>query len=79
MRLSATPWAMHWIHELGAVDDRPRVLFVAHSGEVSGPTHSLLLLLRYLRERYDTAVLLPEVGPLHELVEGVGSAGGRAR
>jgi glycosyltransferase involved in cell wall biosynthesis len=43
---------------------KPRVLFVAHTAAVGGPTHSLLLLLRHLRERYDVGVLLPERGPL---------------
>ena len=39
-----------------------RILFVSHSADSLGPTTSLLLLLKYLRERYDVAVLLPGYG-----------------
>lgn len=51
-----------------------RVLFVAHTAGIGGPTYSLLMLVRYLRDRYDLAVLLPEEGTLCELLakEGVG-------
>lgn len=42
----------------------PYVLFVAETARQSGPTQSLLWLLRHLRDHYRVAVLLPERGPL---------------
>jgi glycosyltransferase involved in cell wall biosynthesis len=39
-----------------------RILFVSYSADQNGPTNSLLLLLKYLRQRYDVAVLLPGRG-----------------
>ena len=47
---------------------RARVLFVSHTAEIGGPSHSLLLLIRHLRDRYHTAVLLPNRGPLCEML-----------
>jgi len=46
-----------------------RILFVHHTAEIIGPSNSLLMLLRHLRDRYDTAVLLPEDGAHCELLE----------
>jgi glycosyltransferase involved in cell wall biosynthesis len=45
-----------------------RLLFVAHTARLGGPTFSLLLLLRYLRQGYEVAVLLPEDGALCQLL-----------
>ena len=50
-------------------DAKPRVLFVAHTAALGGPTHSLLVLLRYLKARYEVAVLLPEQGPACSALE----------
>ena len=52
-----------------------RILFVNHTAEIGGPSHSLLMLVRHLRDRYDIAVLLPEDGALCELLsnEGIGT------
>jgi glycosyltransferase involved in cell wall biosynthesis len=41
---------------------RPRILFVSHTAEWTGPTNSLLLLLENLRSRFDQSVLLPGEG-----------------
>ena len=49
-----------------------RILFVNHTAGISGPTYSLLMLVRYLRDRYDVAVLLPEEGALCELLTNEG-------
>ena len=40
----------------------PRILFVSYTADWTGPTHSLLLLLKHLCYRYDVAVLLPGQG-----------------
>lgn len=50
-----------------------RILFVTHTPDISGSTYSLLMLVRYLKDRYDMAVLLPEKGALCDLLadEGV--------
>ena len=45
-----------------------RILFVNHTAEIGGPSHSLLMLVRHLRDRYDISVLLPEDGALCELL-----------
>ena len=45
-----------------------RILFVNHTAEIGGPSHSLLMLVRHLRDRYHCAVLLPEEGALCELL-----------
>lgn len=37
---------------------RKRILFVSHTGDWTGPTNSLLLLLRHLRHQYHVAVVL---------------------
>ncbi len=37
---------------------RKRILFVSHTGDWTGPTNSLLLLLRHLRRDYHVAVVL---------------------
>lgn len=47
-------------------ETRPRILFVNHTAQISGPSHSLLHLIPYLRRRYELALLLPESGPLSE-------------
>lgn len=41
-----------------------RILFVNYTAGTSGPTHSLEMMLAYLRRHYDVAVVLPETGPL---------------
>jgi len=41
---------------------RSRILFVSHTADWIGPTHSLFLLLEKLRERYEVSVLLPGQG-----------------
>ena len=46
----------------------PRILFVNHTAEIGGPSYSLLMLVRHLRDQYDCAVLLPEEGALCELL-----------
>ena len=48
---------------------QPRILFVSYTADWTGPGNSLLLLLRYLRRRYDVSVLLPGRGPLFEALE----------
>ncbi len=47
----------------------PRILFVAHTAEMGGPTHSLWLLLRHLRQRFEVAVLVAQNGPLVRLLQ----------
>lgn len=42
----------------------PRILFVSYTGELVGPTRSLLLLLDGLRDRFQAAVLARGRGPL---------------
>ena len=49
------------------MDDR--ILFVSHSADWIGPTHSLLLLLKSLRHDFDVAVLLPRRGRFSEELE----------
>lgn len=51
----------------------PRILFVTHTASIGGPSNSLFMLTRYLKSCYDLAVLLPESGPLDEILakEGV--------
>jgi glycosyltransferase involved in cell wall biosynthesis len=46
-----------------------RILFVSYTADRTGPTNSLLLLLKYLRDRYDAAVLLPGGGLFSEALE----------
>lgn len=41
---------------------RPRILFVSYTADWAGPTNSLLLLLKHLRQTYDVAVVLPDTG-----------------
>lgn len=41
-----------------------RILFVSYTADLTGPTKSLLLLLKHLRDRYRVAVLLPGQGLL---------------
>lgn len=50
-----------------------RILFVSHTAGCTGPTNSLLLLIRYLRREYDVGVLLPGSGSFSEALaqEGV--------
>jgi glycosyltransferase involved in cell wall biosynthesis len=50
----------------------PGVLFISHSAEISGPTHSLCLLASELHTRYRVGVLAPERGPLSDMLEPVG-------
>ena len=46
-----------------------RILFVSYTAGWAGPTNSLLLLLKHLRDRYLVAVLLPGEGPFSETLE----------
>ena len=48
------------------INDLARVLFVSYTADWTGPTNSLLLLLKYLRHRYEVAVLLPGQGLFSE-------------
>lgn len=48
---------------------RAKVLFVSYISEWTGPTISLLLLLRRLRRDFDVAVLMPGRGPFSEALE----------
>jgi glycosyltransferase involved in cell wall biosynthesis len=43
-----------------------RILFVSYTADWTGPTNSLLLLLKYLRNNYDVAVVLPGQGLFSE-------------
>ncbi len=47
---------------------RKRILFVSYTADWTGPTNSLLLLLKNLRNRYDVSVLLPGHGLFSEAV-----------
>jgi L-malate glycosyltransferase len=44
----------------------PRILFVSYTAEWTGPTNSLLLLVRHLRHRFEIAVVMPGRGVLQE-------------
>lgn len=46
-----------------------RILFMSYSSEWTGPTNSLVHLLRHLKHRYDVEVLLPGAGPLCQKLE----------
>ncbi len=48
------------------VRQKKRILFVSHTAEITGPAHSLAAMLAYLKDRYETAVLVSEEGPLCE-------------
>jgi hypothetical protein len=48
---------------------KPRILFVSYTTEWTGPTHSLSLLIEYLGDRFDLAVLLPGKGRFNELLK----------
>ncbi len=52
---------------------RQRLLFVAHTAKLGGPGHSLTMLVKYLKRRFDVAVVLPERGTLSELLEAEGA------
>jgi glycosyltransferase involved in cell wall biosynthesis len=62
-----------------------RILFYNHTGQVSGAERVLLMILSRLdRDRFDSVVVCPEQGPLHEMakdlgapVEGVGALDAR--
>ncbi len=41
---------------------KPRILFVSFTADWTGPTHSLSLLIKHLRDRFDMAVLMPGTG-----------------
>jgi glycosyltransferase involved in cell wall biosynthesis len=51
---------------------KPRVLFVSHTARWAGPTNSLLLLLRRLRDRFDVRVLLPGEGDFSGVLQDEG-------
>jgi glycosyltransferase involved in cell wall biosynthesis len=44
----------------------PRILFVSYTAEWTGPTNSLLLLVRHLKDRFDLSVVMPGRGVFHE-------------
>ena len=46
-----------------------RLLFVNHAGRLSGPSHSLLGLLKYVRTDHDVAVVMPEVGDFTSVLQ----------
>ncbi|MBC8186014.1 glycosyltransferase family 4 protein [candidate division KSB1 bacterium] len=46
-----------------------KILFVSYTADRTGPTNSLLLLLKYLRKRFNVAVLLPEQGLFSETLQ----------
>lgn len=48
------------------MSSKPHVLFVSYTSDWTGPTHSLLLLLRGLRCDYEVTVLLPAQGLFSE-------------
>ena len=48
----------------------PNVLFVSTTADWTGPTNSLLQLLKHLRSRYNVAVLLPGQGLFSEMLVG---------
>lgn len=48
---------------------RPRILFVSSSSDWTGPSKSLLLLLRHLRAEFDVGVLLPGNGAFVGVLE----------
>jgi glycosyltransferase involved in cell wall biosynthesis len=52
---------------------QPRVLFVSYTSDWTGPTNSLLHLLRGLRDRFDCTVLIPGSGAYEQILseEGV--------
>lgn len=43
---------------------RPRILFVNHTAGISGPTHSLMAVLPFMKRKYDVGVFLHEEGHL---------------
>jgi glycosyltransferase involved in cell wall biosynthesis len=47
---------------------KPRILFVSHTARWAGPTNSLLLLLRGLRDRFDMRVLMPGEGAFSDVL-----------
>ena len=49
-----------------------RVLFISYTAGWTGPTHSLLLILRYVRKWFDVAVLLPGHGDFSQALEDEG-------
>lgn len=49
--------------------NKPRILFVNHTADISGPTYSLIAMLPYLRERFEPAVYVPERGYLSRWLE----------
>jgi glycosyltransferase involved in cell wall biosynthesis len=49
-----------------------KLLFLSYPSDWTGPTQSLLLLLRDLRDRYDITVLLPGHGPFTAALEQLG-------
>ena len=53
-------------------DNPARILFVSYTSEWKGPTNSLLLLLRHLKEHYDVSVLVPGDGPFPDHLRGEG-------
>ncbi len=50
--------------ESRALNLRSRILFISYSAQWTGPTNSLVQLLKHLKHRHDIAVLLPGEGPL---------------
>ncbi len=46
-----------------------RLLFVNHTGKLGGPSHSLLKLIKYLKNEHSITVVLPENGELSGVLE----------
>lgn len=47
----------------------PKILFASHTADSLGPTNSLLLLLKHLREQYQVSVVLPGNGSFTQALE----------
>ncbi len=49
-----------------------RILFVAHTADLSGSSNSLLRLLKYAKQEHEVAVVVPRSGPLVQAVSEMG-------
>ena len=57
------------MRKFSRTDPRRRILFVSNTAEWKGPTASLTLLLKYLRRKYDVALLAPGKGPFSDTLQ----------
>ncbi|GAH47966.1 unnamed protein product, partial [marine sediment metagenome] len=55
-----------------------RILFVSHMSVLGGPSHSLLKLVKYLKQQHEVVVVAPGDGALFEELEHMGIPGYRA-